>query len=207
MCSVFFLFFFSLCLSPSPHFLLSPLPPPPLASSLRLSWGLQAVCLGVGFVSAQKMSLGSWTPTCSWLFAGIQSLSLPGLVQLPNPNHFPQGWRGKEGLEQAGRGDWVRGWNGEGGAGVLAAAGTLGLVRASWDKGPGLGWTGAWDVRRTRTELPPSVLPLFCPSNSTDFGKLSASSSIACTGSGAVPREEAGPLHPRRGCLIPYLVL
>ena len=59
-------------------------------------------------------------------------------------------------------------------------------------KGPGLGWTGAWDVRRTRTELPPSVLPLFCPSNSTDFGKLSASSSIACTGSGAVPRPQGG---------------
>lgn len=51
------------------------------------------------------MSLGSWTPTCSWLLAGIQSLSLPGLDQLPNPTPFPQGWRGVEGLEQAGRGD------------------------------------------------------------------------------------------------------
>lgn len=72
-------------------------------------------------LALRKMSLGSWTPTCSWLFAGIQSLSLPGLVQLPNPNHFPQGWRGKEGLEQAGRGDregermeWGRGCWGAG---------------------------------------------------------------------------------------------
>lgn len=37
---------------------------------------------------------------------------------------------------------------------MLAAAGALRVVRASWDKGPGLGWTRA---QRTRAELPPSL--------------------------------------------------
>lgn len=88
-------FFFS-------HFVFFPVPisssfpASPSASCQSSLLALPAVCLGVRFVSAQEMSLGSWTPTCSWLFAGIQSLSLPSLDQLPNPTCFLQGWRGIE---------------------------------------------------------------------------------------------------------------
>ena len=139
------------------------------------------------------MSLGSWTPTCSWLFAGIQSLSLPGLVQLPNPNHFPQGWRGMEGLEQAGRGDRQRGWEARMGKEVLGCW----LPQAHWEWSEPAGTKGqAWDGHVYREQgqsfLPPSVLPRFCPSGSTDFRKGTASSSTACTGSGAVPRPQGG---------------
>lgn len=90
------LFFFShFVFLPVPIF--SCLPASPSASYQSPSLlALPAVCLGVRFVSAQEMSLGSWTPTCSWLFAGIQSLSLPGLDQLPSPTCFLQGWRGIE---------------------------------------------------------------------------------------------------------------
>ena len=170
---------------------------------------LQAVCLGVRFVSTQKMSLGSWTPTCSWLFAGIQSLSLPGLVQLPNPNHFPQGWRGMEGLAQAGRGDregerleWGRGYWGAGcrrriesGQSQLGQRARPGMDTCTENKGRA------------------SSLPLCFPTYVLPAAPTSEKSQPPLPQSAQGPvlfpglREDAGLLHPRGGCLIPYLVL
>lgn len=61
---------------------------PPVSASLCLS---PAVCLGVRFVSAQEMSPGSRSPTCSWLFARIQSLSLSWLGPTARSHSLPPG--------------------------------------------------------------------------------------------------------------------
>lgn len=139
------------------------------------------------------MSLGSWTPTCSWLFAGIQSLSLPGLVQWPNPNHFPQGWRGKEGPEQAGRGDregerleWGRGYWGAG------CRRHIGSGQSQLGQGTRSGMDKCLGCPENKDRASSLCTSPLLSSGSTDFGKLSASSSIACTGSGAVPRPQGG---------------
>lgn len=122
MCCVF-----SLCLSPRPVCSLSP-------AALRSE--LLAVCLGPGFVRAQEMPLGSWTPNCSWLFAGIQSLSLPGSDQLPILWLLP----GLEGDRGAGRlaekeGQRCEARAGEGHQGLGHVWGPLRAVSAGWDKG------------------------------------------------------------------------
>lgn len=154
------LFFLTLSVSQSA------VPPLSAASPLRAPVSFPprrgpAVCLGVTFVSAPEMSLGSWSPTRFWLFAGIQSLRLSGLDQLPNLTHFPQGRRGREGVWRAVRED---------GEGMRQELGT--------------GWQGEQGSSE-RTEVDSSSLP---PSGSTDFREAAAylPSSTAHPGRGAV---------------------
>lgn len=135
-----FFFFFFLTLSFSQVPVSSSLPCLPLcepAASLRLS---PAVCLGVRFVSAQEMSSGSWSPTCSWLFARIQSLSLPWLGPTAKSHSLSPGLekkrrsvahcRGRQRACEAGIGDRVAGhW--------LYDAGPLRAVSVGRDRGAG----------------------------------------------------------------------
>lgn len=151
--------FTSLCPPPPPPALapclLSPGPPPPplpaapsaLCSEAAscLSW--TGVCQCSGNVARQLDSI------CSWLFAGIQSLRLPGLDPLPNPLLL----LGLEGMGGEDRGE-----------GELASGrGYQGHMGGPWRAGSAR-WTGELEAD---FPFPPPPFPP-CPSTRADFRKV-----------------------------------